>query len=52
MPTTMMNRTDLASLTSQLDAGLIPPDLDGATAVEELDGVALSTFTNGHRPPL
>ena len=49
-PTKVMNRSDLESMASELDPALIPPDLDVAATVDELDGVVMSAFIRARKP--
>jgi|BarGraNGADG00312_2_1021985.scaffolds.fasta_scaffold18028_2 arsenite methyltransferase len=49
-PTNLMNRSDLESMASQLDPALIPPDVDVAATIDELDGVVMSAFIRARKP--
>ena len=49
-PTKVMNSSDLESMASELDPALIPPDLDVAATVDELDGVVMSAFIRARKP--
>jgi hypothetical protein len=49
-PTKVMNRSDLESMASQLDPALIPPDVDVADTIDELDGVVMSAFIRALKP--
>jgi ubiquinone/menaquinone biosynthesis C-methylase UbiE len=49
-PTNTMHRTDLESMASQLDAALIPPDIDVSSTIDELDGVVMSASIRATKP--
>jgi len=49
-PTNVLNREDLQSMAGQLDAALIPPDVDVAATIDELDGVVMSAFIRARKP--
>lgn len=49
-PTNVINRADLESMASQLDPALIPPGIDVAATIDELDGVVMSAFIRANKP--
>ena len=49
-PTNVLSGADLGDMAGQLDPALIPPDLDVAAAIDELDGVVMSAFIRARKP--
>jgi arsenite methyltransferase len=49
-PTTVMDRSDLEFMASQLDPALIPAGVDVADTIKELDGVVMSVFIRASKP--
>jgi arsenite methyltransferase len=49
-PINVMNRADLEAMAGQLDPALIPPDVDVASTIDELDGVVMSAFIRANKP--
>ncbi|HZW44617.1 MAG TPA: arsenite methyltransferase [Dermatophilaceae bacterium] len=49
-PTHVLSGVDLGDMAGQLDPALIPPDLDVAATVDELDGVVMSAFIRARKP--
>jgi len=49
-PTTVLSAADLSDMAGQLDPALIPPDIDFAATIDELDGVVMSAFIRARKP--
>ena len=49
-PANVFGRTDLQTMASQLDPAVIPPDVDVAATLDELDGVVMSAFVRARKP--
>ena len=49
-PTNVLGRGSLEDMAGQLDPALIPPDVDVAAAIGELDGVVMSAFIRARKP--
>jgi len=49
-PTNVLSGADLGDMAGQLDPALIPPDLNLAATIDELDGVVMSAFIRARKP--
>jgi len=49
-PTNILSGPDLNDMAGQLDPALIPPDIDVAATIDELDGVVMSAFIRARKP--
>jgi arsenite methyltransferase len=49
-PTNVLSAADLSDMAGQLDPTLIPPDIDVAATLDELDGVVMSAFIRARKP--
>jgi len=48
--TNVLSGADLGDMAGQLDPALLPPDLDVAATIDELDGVVMSAFIRARKP--
>ena len=49
-PTNVYGRADVEAMATQIDPSAVPPDLDLAATVDELDGVVMSAFIRARKP--
>ena len=49
-PANVFDRADLQGMVRQLDPATIPPDVDAAATLDQLDGVVMSAFIRARKP--